>query len=526
MLDIIVRGGTVVDGTGRAGVPADVGVEDGKIAAIGNLAQASAARELDATGLIVAPGFIDIHSHSDLTLLIDPRAQSQIAQGVTTELIGNCGHGCAPILDPKAVAGNIYGYDPDLPITWQTMAGYLERLEQARPATNVLTLVPNGNLRIAAMGLADRASTPDEVRQMGRLLVQGLEEGAVGFSVGLESACERAATPEEITELCRITARYDGLYAPHLRNREVRAIEAIDEALQHTADSGVRLHIPHLTPRRGGPPDPEVRAIERIDRALADGLDLSVDMHTRLYGTCNISMALPSWAYEGGPEALRARLQDPATRAKIMQHESLITSMVLGGWEYITVATSAKRPDLIGKSFKEIAEAARTTPFDALLDLLLEEVEDVDAPYCLCESYTEAQLRRTYEHPVCGVGSDATALCVDGPLAGKTFHGAYTWASWFIRRWVREERAFPIEQAVQKITDLPAQRLKLSDRGVLKPGAWADVAVFDPALFGERGTVREPNQLAVGMVHVLVNGTVAMAGGQFTPDRAGRVLRR
>ncbi len=526
MLDLVVRGGTVIDGTGAPAVSADVGVQDGKIALLGDLSGAAASQELEATGLVVAPGFIDIHSHSDFTLLVDPRAHSSVAQGVTTELIGNCGHGCAPVADVETVKGNIYGYGPEPPITWTSMGGYLRTLEGARPAVNVLTLVPNGMLCRAALGLNDRSPTPAELRRMGRLLEEGLAEGAVGFSVGLEYPIEQSCRTEQIVELCKIVARHEGLFAPHLRNKDVAGLEAIEEGLQIAEASGVRLHIPHLVQRPGGPHDANAKAYALIDRAVGSGLDVSIDMHTRLHGLTNLVAALPSWALEGGGARLRTLLRDPSIRRQLAQHKSLITSLALAGWDHVSLLSSARRPDLIGMSFAEMARLRGTTPFDAVLDVLLDEADDPYAPLCMSDSYTEEQLRHAYEHPACMVASDATALCPDGPLATSVFHGAYTWASWFFRRFVREERTFTREEAVRKLTSQPAERLKLADRGVLRIGNWADVAVFDPDAFGERGTLKQPNQLAQGMVHVLVNGEVEMRDGRFTSRRAGRVLTR
>jgi N-acyl-D-aspartate/D-glutamate deacylase len=526
VFDVLIKGGTVVDGTGRPGYRADVGIQGGKIEAIGDLAHTSANWLLDASGLIVSPGFVDIHSHSDYTLLVDPRAQSSVAQGVTTELVGNCGHGCAPIADPEAAIGNIYGYDPSLPITWTTLAGYFEQVERVKPAVNVVSLVPNGMLRLAVSGLADRAPTADELAQMRRLLIDGLEQGAIGFSSGLEYPIERACRAEDLTDFCKIVARYGGIYATHVRNRDRWPVEAIDEAIQTAQEAKVRLHIPHLAPRRGGPPDPDRLALERIDRALADGVDVSIDMHTRLHGLTNLSVALPAWAFVGGSGKLRERLRDPATRAEFANYESLISSFALGGWESVSLLTSSKRPDWVGKSFVEIADETSTTPFDAVLDVLLAEADDPHVPLCLCAAYEEIQLQRNYEHPAGGVASDATALGVDGPLATKVFHGAFTWASWFFRRFVREEQTFTLEEGIRKLTSWPAGRLGLANRGVLQPGAWADVAVFDAATFGERGTLRAPNQLAVGMRQVVVNGAVELANGQFTTERGGQVLRR
>lgn len=526
MLDLIVRNGTVIDGTGAPASRADVGVQDGRIASVGDLSHAAARRDLDAAGLVVTPGFIDIHSHSDFTLLADPRAQSSVSQGVTTELVGNCGHGCAPVADIEAAKGNIYGYGPRPPITWRSMGEYLRTLEAARPAVNVLTLVPNGMLCRAVLGLDDRTPTDAELREIGRLLEAGLDDGAIGFSVGLEYPIEWSCGTEQIVQLCKIAAKYNGLFAPHLRNKDVAGLQAIDEGLRIAAASGVRLHIPHLVQRPGGPPDANAMVFELIDRALRSGFDVSIDMHTRIHGLTNLAAALPSWALEGDAAQLRERLSDPAVRRRLAGHKSIVTSLALGGWDRVSLLTSARRPDLIGRSFAEMAREKKTTAFDEMLDVLLEEADDPHFPLCLAESYTEDQLRAAYEHPACMVASDATALCTDGPLAVSIFHGAYTWVSWFYRRFVREERTFTREEAIRKLTSQPAERLGLADRGVLATGKWADVAVFDPERFAERGTLTNPNQLAQGMVHVLVNGEVELENGSFTVRRAGRVLTR
>ena len=525
MFDLVIRNGTVIDGSGGAPQRADVGIRAGKIAAVGDLAAAEAPA-LDAAGLVVCPGFVDIHSHSDYTLLVDPRAQSSVAQGVTTELIGNCGHGGAPILDAEAAKSNIYGYDPAVPITWSSMAEYLARMEQAKPAVNVLTLVPNGMLRLAVMGFAERPAGPDELRQMIAYLEAGFEQGAWGYSTGLEYPAERAAGDAELTALCEITARHGGLYAPHVRNRDAHALEAIDEALSQARRAGVRTHIPHLVPRRAGPEDTALGALQRIDAALAEGIDISIDMHTRPFGLTNLHVALPPWAFEGGPDKLRQRLSDLATRRSFWERANMIKSYSVSGWENVKVLTSARRPELMGKSFAEIAAEAGTTPFEAVLDLLLAEADDPYYPLVLCKAHTEEQMLRTFQHPACMVGSDATALCPDGPLAKAVFHGAYTWAAWFIRRCVRETRTLTLQEAIKKLTSQPAERIGLRDRGLVRAGYWADLAIFDPERFADRGTVLEPNQLAVGMWHVLVNGVFEMRDGQFTTARAGRVLRR
>jgi N-acyl-D-aspartate/D-glutamate deacylase len=526
MFDVVVRGGTVVDGSGANRFRADVGVREGRVVALGNLPDAEAQSVLDATGLIVAPGFVDIHSHSDFTLLVDPRAQSALAQGVTTEIVGNCGHGCAPVTDPELVAWNIYGYTPTVEINWTTMAGYLERLDASQPAVNVASLVPNGNLRLAVLGRADRPATPEELREMERLLDAGLEEGAFGFSTGLESPGERAITEGEIAALCRVVERHGGLYATHTRNKETLAVEAVEEATRTSAAVGARLQVSHIIPRRGGAPaDALERSLAAVDRAREGGLDVSFDIHTRLFGFTNLSAALPLWVTEGGPEAVASRLRDPVARAAMKRHKSLITSFELGGWDRVNLLDTPHRPDAEGRSVAELTPPGGDA-YDVIFDVLLAEIEQIHRPMCLCWSYDEDQLASAVQHPRCMVGSDATTMSLGGQLAGTVFHGAYTWASWLFRRFVQERRLLTLEEVVHKLAAQPAEQVRLPGRGVLQQGAWADIAVFDPGRFRERGTVPKPNQLAEGMVHVVVNGQVALQNGAFTGRRPGKALRR
>lgn len=525
MLDVVIHGGAIADGTGAPRFRADVGIEDGKIVAIGHLGSVQSGLRLDATGMLVAPGFIDIHSHSDFTLLVDPRAQSSIAQGVTTEVIGNCGHGCAPITEPDRFKGNIYGYTPEVEIDWVTMAEYLDRLEVAHPAVNVATLVPNGNLRLAVAEELDRPSTPQEVSRMGRLLEEALEAGAFGYSTGLESVVESACSEEETTQLCRIVARAGGLYATHERDKGLRAVEAVEEGIRVAEASGVRLQVSHIIPRRGSPPGSLERAMDAVQKAHDRGMDAGFDAHTRLHGITKLSDALPAWAFEGGPEKLAARLRDATTRAKFRRTESLISKHEIIGWDRVILYSSHGRPELAGKSFQELAPPGGDV-FDVMFDVLLAECEDPHRSLVTFHSYEEEWLRETFRHPLCTLESDATALGTDGPLAGAVFLGAYTWAAWFFRRFVREMADFTVEEGVRKLTAAPAARLGLTDRGRIKEGAPADVVVFDPARFGERGTLEDPNQLATGVAHVVVNGEVAMEDGAFTDNRNGTVLRR
>ena len=483
---------------------------------------------LDARGLYVTPGFIDIHSHSDFTLLADPRAVSSVTQGVTFEVVGNCGHGCAPVRDPLLAAANIYGYEPTLGIHWRTMAGYLQAVEEARPAVNVASLVPNGNLRLGVAGLVDRPSTPEELAEMRRLLEQSIEEGAIGYSTGLEYGLERGCTEEEIQALCRTTANSGGFYATHTRNLDGQPQQAIAEPIRAARATGVSLQISHisvvarLTDRSR---EAVEQALIQVEEARRQGVDVYFDMHTRLFGTTNLSAALPAWAVEGGKLATERRLRDSAERRRMRQHPNIIAALARGDWSRIVIFDSKAQPEVARRSVAELSAERGTDAFDTIYDLLLGEMDDLHGLMVIAYAYREDDIRPAFQHPLCMIGSDATALSPDGILGGKSFHGAYTWAGWFWRHFVREERLLPPAEAIRRLTSLPAGRLRLADRGILRQGAFADMAIFDPGLFGERGTTFEPNQPAAGMVHVLVNGVLTMKDGRLTGAHGGRVIR-
>jgi N-acyl-D-amino-acid deacylase len=527
-IDLLITGGKVIDGTGRPPYRADVAVRDGNIVDVGVIETPHDFPTLDARGLVVTPGFIDIHSHSDFTLVVDPRAVSQVTQGVTLEVVGNCGHGCAPMADPALVQSNLYGYQSGYPFTWQTFAEYLDTLESRQPALNVAALVPNGNLRLAVAGLVGRPSTPDELRQMTKLLDQSLEEGAFGYSTGLEYSIERDCSEEEIQELCRTTQRRGRYYATHTRNRQGESQESIAEAIRAAEASAVPLQISHIT-CVARLTDQSRWAIEQalaqVDQACRRGTNVGFDMHTRSFGTTQLSAALPSSALEGGKSAIAKRLKDPSTRKEFRAYPSIVAALARGDWGRIIVFEDKVEPGVSRRSIAELSRERGTDPLDTICDLLLRHIDDLHSLMIIAHAYREEEIQIAFEHPGCMVGSDATALALDGPLQGQSFHGAYSWAAWFLRHFVRDKKLLSLEEAVRRITALPAQRLGLADRGVIRKGAWADLAVFDPEAFRETATTFEPNRLAVGMRHVLVNGVVAMKNGELTGNRAGQVLR-
>jgi len=329
-MDLILRNGTLVDGTGGEPFPADIAIRDGRIADVGTVEASENTSTLDVEGLVVTPGFIDVHSHSDFTLVVDPRAVSSVTQGVTLEIVGNCGHGCAPISDAELARTNIYGCSTEHDIGWRTMAEYLDRIEEGSPAVNVVSLVPNGNLRLAVAGMVDRPSTTDELKEMKKLLAQSLEEGAFGFSTGLEYGPERACSEEEVIELCRVAAEAGGFYATHTRNRSGEARETIEEAIRAGRSADIPLQISHISVvarlAESGRWAVE-QAIDQVDRARKEGLDVAFDMHTRLFGTTHLSAALPPWALEGDKAEIAARLKSSEERERMKDYQSIITAL-------------------------------------------------------------------------------------------------------------------------------------------------------------------------------------------------------
>jgi len=513
----VIRGGAVFDGTGSDAVAADVAIADGRIAALGRV-ETNGVPEIDATGLAVAPGFIDLHSHSDYTLLVDARAASAIHQGVTTEVVGNCGFGCFPIRDPQLAARAIYGYTDDLPVTWRSAGDYFEALDAARPAVNVLSLVPNGQLRLSAVGLEDRPATAEERVRMDTLLRESLDAGAWGYSTGLEYAQEQGATEDEVTAL----AARAPFYATHTRRRDEGAAEAVAEAIRVGRAAGTRLQISHLVPRNGA--DESRRCIALVDEARAADDDVAFDMHTRTFGLTHLYAALPAWALAAPPERLAVMLHDPAERDRMRGHHSILSAG--NDWSRVVLLDNDVWPAYARRDLAAIARERGQEPLDAVYDLLGAAADDPHRLMVIIHAYAEDQQREAFAHPLCVPGSDATTLAPDGPLAHSFFHGAYTWAAWFWRFTVREHALLSPAEAVHRLTGAPAERIGVSDRGVLREGARADVVLFDADRFAERGTVFEPNVLPDGVRHVIVNGVATLRDGRLTGDRAGMVLRR
>ena len=468
MIDLVIRGGTVIDGTGADPVRADVAIEGDRIAAVGAVPPLDAT-ELDAAGLYVTPGFIDVHSHSDYTLLIDPRARSAVHQGVTLEVVGNCGFGCFPIRDPELARKAIYGYSPDVALDWRTAGEYFERLEAARPAVNVVSLVPNGQLRLSTVGLADRPAAAAEATAMADLLRESLGEGAWGYSTGLEYAQEAGATEEEVTGLCHALGPSGGLYATHTRRRDEGASDSVSEAIRSARAAGVRLQVSHLVPRNGI--EESRRSMQLVDEARAGGMDIEFDMHTRLYGLTHLYAALPPWALAEQGDALTALLGDPAARDRMRPHRSVLSAG--GNWERIVLLDNPFWPQYARRDIASVAAERGQEPLDAVYDLLAGSVEAPQQVMVLIHAYTADEQREAIRPPAVrsrGRTRRRSRPTARSPTRGSTApppgrRGSIT--SWF----ATSGPARPGRGGAQAHRPAGRPPLACQGRGVLAPGA-------------------------------------------------------
>jgi N-acyl-D-amino-acid deacylase len=525
---LLIQNGLIADGTGAPAFGGEIVIERDRIVRITPTSELDrergtpreTAEVVDATGFLVTPGFIDIHSHSDHTLLADPRAFSSVNQGVTLEVVGNCGFGCFPVEDPDLARSRIYAYQDAIPISWKSAAEYFDTLEGGRPGINVVSLVPNGQLRLAVIGPDGRAATRSEQKEMRGLLEESLEAGAWGISTCLESGEEISMSEDEVAELCRSVAAGGGIHATHTRDRAEHAAEAIQEGIRTAEKAGVRLQVSHLIPDRGIADLEECLAV--VD-AAADRVDVSFDMHTRLFGIGYLYSAVPPALMQGTAHEVADRLRDPETRRQAASYRS--TMSAIGDWHRVMLLDNDIWPEYARQSVAQIASARGNSPMEAICDLLAATSDDLSRLWTVELTFTEDEQRITFPHPLCVPASDAAALAPDGPLAASSFHGAYSWASWFYRYVVREKGLLPLEEGIHKLTGQPAGILGLKDRGVLKPGAFADVAIFDSGIFADKETMFAPNEPAIGMRYVFVNGVLTLKDGALTGERAGRVLR-
>jgi N-acyl-D-amino-acid deacylase len=515
VFDILISGGRVVDGTGNPWFRADVGIVGDRIAAIGQLGPAVCRIGVNATGKVVAPGFVDAHVHGDLALLADPYHEPAIRQGVTTYLLGQDGVAMAPASPATLAYMRRYtaGFSgiPTLSQIWRTMADYLACFDR-RCALNVACLVPNGNLRLETMGLETRPSTSEELARMGRLLREGMEQGAVGLSTGLDYIPSRYATTEELIALCREMAPYGGVYVTHMRRYDPDGVlDSMDEVFHIGREAGVPVHISHFNSRAD-------LVLPKLDEARRQGIDVTFDLYCYLAGSSILGMfALPPWVQEGGIEPTVERLKDPAVRRRLSDWSEKPRGPLEKVRLSFVAAEQYRRYE--GKALPQAAHEAGVSLLDFICDVLIASDMAVGciAPHL---NRTEQDIEDLMRHPAMMGGSD-------GIYTGSRPHprGCGCFAR-YLGYHVRERRTWTLEQAVQRLAAHPAARFGLHDRGLLRPGLAADVVVFDADKIADRSTFDDGRVLAEGVEHVVVNGELVLHQGQRTRALPGRALRR
>lgn len=519
MFDLVIERGSVFDGAGAPAVVADVGITGDRVIAIGALGGAEARRRLDVSGRLVCPGFIDVHSHSDAYLLIEPSAPSKIHQGVTTEVVGNCGASAAPREGAYRMPSD--WRDKPYPASWRTVAEYRRLLEQAQPAVNVALLIGHNALRAAVAGYDDRPLSKDERDCACRLLEQAMEEGGRGLSTGLIYPPGMFASTDELVALASVAGRCNGIYATHMRSEGVRLIEAIDEALAIGRGAGIRVEISHLKTsgrRNWGKLD---QAFERIETAQAEGIEVAADRYPYTASNTDLDAVFPAWAQEGGRDALLGRLHDATDRARL--RADLARSRTDEEWGAITIGSTWAPGNrrFAGMPLPEVARILRVDPIEAVLRLVEKDELRTGAFFF---GMSEENMERILSRPYVMIGSDASIRAPTGPLSEDYPHPrAYGAFARFLRL-ALDGRATPVEEAIRKMTSLPASHFRLRDRGVLRPDAMADVVVIDPRTVCDFSTYAAPHRLAAGVDCVIVNGTMVVENGRLTGLRSGRFL--
>jgi N-acyl-D-aspartate/D-glutamate deacylase len=525
--DIVIRGGQVIDGSGSPGRVADVAIRDGRIVAIEPRWAGQARRVIDARGRVVSPGFVDIKTHSDWTLPLNPRAESKIRQGVTTEVIGHCGFSVAPVLPGRAEMLRDYlaPSAPWLPFRETTFADYMEAFPVA--SVNTVMQVGHNTLRLMALGMENRPPSADEMTLMRRLLEEALAAGALGLSSGVFTAPGCFASAEELASLAHVLRGYGASYATHIRDEATRVFEAVREAIAIAETCGVHVQIVHLklsgTDSWGG----AARLLAEIEAARRRGVPVDCDQYPYTTASNPLRNLLPAWVQEGGVEPMLARLGRPDVRARARQDmaaRGLASWGRIPSWDAVRIAVSPHRPECEGRTIADIARSRSCDGVDAVCDYL---IADRGATRILVTSMAEEDVRELLRSPAVLVGSDGYAVAPYGVTSqGKPHPRCYGAFPRVLGHYVRELRLLTLPQAIHKMTGGPAAAIGLVDRGLLRTGYRADVTVFDPETIAERATFDEPHQYPVGVATVIVNGVPVVDGGGHTGALPGQVLRR
>jgi len=526
MLDLLFKNARIVDGTGGPWFHGNIGIQEGKIVYVGPETP-PARRSIDVEEKVVAPGFIDIHSHSDFVYFTDPANTPKLLQGVTTEVNGNCGLSAAPVsekyLDELRRYTGFVQAGRNLSWNWRSFGDYLSELEKLPLALNVAACVGQGSVRIAVMGFADRTPTPEELARMQELVAESMDCGAFGVSTGLIYPPGVYCSTEELIEVCRPAAARGGIYFTHMRNESNRQIAALQEALRIGREAGMPVQIAHH--KVGGKPNwgQSRETLALIEKARAEGQDVTLDQYPYTAGSTTLSAVLPPWAQAGGVKALLERLRDEGTRLKIKEaiaHESSWENLVLfsGGWDGVLITSAPKTPEYEGKTVLEAAELAGKAPDDLALDIVL--ANEGSAACCVFMMHEE-DVKNILRHPAVMVGSDG----IPAPPGAKAHPRMAGTFPRILGHYVREEKVLTLEEAVRKMTALPARRLGLFQKGLIQPGCDADLVVFDPETIGDCATYQEPSAAPTGIEYVFVGGTMVLDHGRPTGAHPGRVLR-
>jgi N-acyl-D-amino-acid deacylase len=516
--NIVIRNGTVYDGSGGAPFRADVGIRSDRIAAVGDLRHAKAGMVIDASGLAVAPGFINMLSWSTASLIVDGRSQSEIRQGVTTEIFGE-GESMGPLTDE--MKRRIISQQGDLKfdIEWTTLSEYLSYLEKRGVSPNVASFIGAGTIRENVIGLENKKPTPVQLERMCDLVRREMEAGALGIGSSLGYAPDMFATTAELTALCSVVAKYHGMYISHVRNEGAGLVEAVEELLRISRDAGIPAEIYHLKAGGSGNWGKMDRVLEMVETARRHGQRITADVYLYTASSNRLSSRLAAWTHEGGDEALLHRLRDPALRARIsseMHQRGRMPETLLIGFN-----ADQLRP-LVGKTLEEAARIRGRDQVETLIDLVL---EDNAATRVVTFVMSEENIRKELQRPWVSLGSDAKSIASEGIfLKSSTHPRAYGNFARLLGKYVREEKVIPLEEAVRRLSGLPAANLGLDRRGLIRDGFFADIAVFDPKTIADRATYENPHQYATGMTHVLVNGIPVLKDGEHTGAKPGRAL--
>ena len=528
--DVVIANGHIIDGTGSPWYAADVGIRGGKIAAIGNLSAAAATKRLDAHGMVVAPGFIDMLGQSELTILVNPHLPSKIFQGITTEVTGE-GSSAAPLNDSIVAADRVTFQHLNITADWRTLGQYFARLEKAGMGINLASYVGATQVRRMVLGDADKKPSATELDSMKALVRAAMEDGAVGVSTSLQYAPAPYASTEELIALATEASKYGGIYATHMRSEGAGVFAAVDEAVRIGREARIPVEIWHL--KAAGKPQWGLmpRIVAKIDSARRSGVEVGANTYAYPAWFNSTSAFIPPWAHDGGDKKLVERLKDPAMRAKIRKDMLTPNAAWDNEWQeipgpeaiLIAVVQNPKLLPLQGKTLAQIAKDRGKDPIETLMDIL---VEDDAFTENAVFAMSEPDVALALQQPWTSVDNDSQGAAPDGLLGKEHPHPrAYGTFPRILRKYVREEHTLSLEDAIRKFTALPAQRMRFADRGVLKQGMWADVVVFDPDSIRDVATFEQPNQLSVGMRFVLVNGVPVIADGKMTDALPGKVVR-